>query len=361
MLKLAFLILIMIYTVFAYNISEISSGLLFEEMGIIQKQVSEWKVTTYINLTSYFSELDYVQSLVENVNIQCNILKGENKTEILCNRIVAELQDDIEELRRNNRYFIPAKPKRVRRGYLNIVGYAMKFLFGTMLESDAIYYTERINELEKTQIKSVTFSEKQATLLKSTFEKLNEVIPNLNEQNGMIQQLKDEVFILNKSFRQAEYFTRIHYLFEELAVYIKLAIDKVRRDQEKLFDITNAAYHGITHASIFDPHLLMDTIREISADLRGTMLPLPLMDHNLYKILALSDLVAVFVDDILIFESKLPLLATYMFKMYKVTAIPKWINNETISYITTEDELLIINDQRDKYFFLNLIQLKLNG
>lgn len=151
-----------------------------------------------------------------------------------------------------------------------------------------------------------------------------------------------------------------HALFEDLAVYIKISIDKVRRDQEKLFDITNSAYHGMVHTSIHDPHRLMEAIREISAELRGTMLPLPSTDHNLYKLLALSDLVAVFIDNILIFETSLPLIETYGFEIHKITSIPKLLEDKNIAYIKVENDLLVVSEQRDKYFFASEIQLKFN-
>lgn len=47
-----------------------------------------------------------------------------------------------------------------------------------------------------------------------------------------------------RSKKRTEYFTRIHYLFEDLSMYIKISLDKIRRDQQKLFVIINAVDYG---------------------------------------------------------------------------------------------------------------------
>lgn len=344
-----------------HNVTKIKPGLIFENIGSLQTQASSWKIVTYINLTTYFAELNYVESLVTEVEGQCNLLKETNETEVLCDKIIMEMKDDIMELRDNNRFFIPKRASRVKRGQLNIVGHGLKFLFGTMDSSDANYYYDHIRQLEQSETKTKTLISEHTSILSSTFEKLNEIIVNLNEQGGTMTELKDEIFTLKKSARRAEYFTRIHYLFDELTVYIKISTDKVRRDQQKLFDITTSAYHGLMHESIFNPHGLMDAMREISADLRGTMFPLPLMDSNLYRILALGELAAVYANNTLIFEIKAPLITAERYQIYKITTVPEHIRDHVYSYITPTDEMLVVADGREKYFFTNKIQLELDG
>lgn len=344
-----------------YTIKSLSPGLLYENIGSIQVKSSSWKITSYINLTIYFSELQYVQSLVENINQQCNLLRTEKDQEVLCDKIVRELEDDIRELEGTNKYFIPSTKNRVKRGQVNIVGSGMKFLFGTMDQSDADYYKAHIEAMEHGQETTNNILENQKTILSSTFDKLNEVVEHLNEQDQTMDQLKAEVEIMNRSHKKTEYFTRIHYLFDDLSIYIKISIDKVRRDQQKLFDIINAANYGLSHPSIFDPHELMNVIKEISTTLRETIFPLPLIDENLYKIISLGEFVAVFMGEILVFEVSIPLLDPIKFKMYKMTTIPEEIKNQTFSYIQPEGEILGMNEQADKYFFTDNIQLKIYG
>lgn len=130
-----------------HNITRVEPGLIFESVGSI------WKIVTYINMTTYFSELLYVESLVTGIEDQCNLLKRTNETETLCDTIAAELKDDIRELQENNKYFIPKRSNRSKRGHLNVVGHILKFLFGTMDNTDATLYRKHIDELEHSQKK----------------------------------------------------------------------------------------------------------------------------------------------------------------------------------------------------------------
>lgn len=360
-MKIATLLFFSLHAYAWHNVTKIESGFLFENIGSLQTQTSSWKIVSYINLTTYFSELAYVEELVVDIRNQCYLLKQSNETEVLCDKIVAEMANDIRELRENNKFFIPEKPRRQKRGAINIIGTALKFLFGTMDNSDAMYYQKHIHELEESRIKTSNIIENHTSILSSTFSKLNEIITHTNEQNRVIEELKNEIFVLNKSARKAEYFSRAHYLFDEAAAYIKIILDKVRADQQKLFDITTSAYRGLTHESIFDPHSLMEIMREISADLRGTMFPLPLMNSNLYKILSLGDLAAVYINNTLIFEITTPLITSEIFQIYKITSIPAEMSNSTYSYIMPVDEMLAVTENRGKYMYTNRIQLELNG
>lgn len=344
-----------------YNITKMEPGIIFENIGSLQVQASAWKIATYVNLSTYFTEFNYVTTLITNVEQQCNLLKGTDNTQILCDKIVAELNDDAKELEENNRFFVPRKSHRSKRGQINIVGHALKFLFGTMDNTDAIRYQNQIYELEKSQIKTKNMLSKQQTMMVSTFEKLNEVIESNNDHEKILKELEDEVSILIRSNAKAEYFTRIHYLFEDLAVYIKITVDKIRRDQIKLFDITTSAHHGLIHQSILNPEALMNTMKDISADLRGTMFPLPLLNENLYKILALGDFTAVYTENILIFEITTPLVTSEKFQIYKITTVPAEGPNHTYTYITPTDDMLVVTESREKYFYTNKIQLTLNG
>jgi hypothetical protein len=62
---------------------------------------------------------------------------------------------------------------RTKRGILDFVGDVLKFLFGTLMQSDAKEYNQHINELEKEQKEFLHISKEQMTVLKSTITSFN--------------------------------------------------------------------------------------------------------------------------------------------------------------------------------------------
>lgn len=66
-------------------------------------------------------------------------------------------------------------------------------------------------------------------------------------------------------------------------------------------------------------------------------------------------------ENILLFEIKIPLLNPTLFTIYKITPIPQKFDTGTFSYIKTENEVLAISEQRDQYLFIGDIQLKLDA
>ena len=62
-------------------------------------------------------------------------------------------------------FFQPEQTKRVKRGILNLGGYVLKFLFGTLTQSDAKKYTPHIQKLEDEHQSFLRISQEQMVVL----------------------------------------------------------------------------------------------------------------------------------------------------------------------------------------------------
>ena len=75
-------------------------------------------------------------------------------------RYVDQLKDIIAD-------YLSVKSERVKRGILDLGGDILKFLFGTLSQSDAERYTRHIHMLEEEQQSFLRVSQNQVIVLKS--------------------------------------------------------------------------------------------------------------------------------------------------------------------------------------------------
>ena len=74
----------------------------------------------------------------------------------------------------------PEQPKRVERGILNLGGYVLKFLFGTLTDLDAKKYMQHLQKLEDEQRSFLRISQEQMLVLKSAATSFIVVMQNVD-------------------------------------------------------------------------------------------------------------------------------------------------------------------------------------
>ena len=79
------------------------------------------------------------------------------------------------------------KSERVKRGILDIAGDILKFLFGTLPQSDAERYTHHIDTLEE-QKSFLRVSQDQVIVLKSAITSFNITIQNVNRNEKILNE-----------------------------------------------------------------------------------------------------------------------------------------------------------------------------
>ena len=172
--------------------------MLWKQVKAHQLQISDYcskiQNATWYPLTDCHAFVNYIRSKV---------------------RYVDRLRDIIAD-------YLFTSSERTKRGILDLGGDILKFLFGTLTQSDAKKYIEHIQKLEKDQQSFLRVSQEQMTVLKSailsfnlTMQKvnrneriLNEKLVRLNkvvveELNNMKAQI-DSVMILNENIQQVQ-------------------------------------------------------------------------------------------------------------------------------------------------------------
>jgi hypothetical protein len=128
----------------------------------------------------------------------------------------------VEQLKDIVADYLTSQHTRVKRGILDLGGDILKFLFGTLTQSDAKKYTQHIQKLENEQQSFLSISQEQMVVLKSATTSFNVTMQKVNrnertltenlqrlskmvvdELNQMRTQM-DSVMMLNENIQQIQ-------------------------------------------------------------------------------------------------------------------------------------------------------------
>ena len=96
-------------------------------------------------------------------------------------RYVEQLKDVIAD-------YVTAQPERIKRGLLDVGGYILKSLFGTLTQSYAQKYTQHIQELENEQQSFLCISHEQMIVLKSAIISFNLTMQKVNKNEKVFSE-----------------------------------------------------------------------------------------------------------------------------------------------------------------------------
>lgn len=166
--------------------------------------------------------------------------------------------------------------------------------------SDAEYYRTKVENFEKANFELETNYHHQSTIIKSAIEKLNETIDAVRKNTELSQNLKLDVEWIKTIQNRNVMYNQFRFLFDELSSYSEIVINKIRRDQDCLFDITQSARRGLIHDSLMNPEIMLSEMENIQLKLKNDRFPLELNKMNLYKILNLAEFIVYEADNIFI-------------------------------------------------------------
>lgn len=84
--------------------------------------------------------------------------------------------------------YLTAQTERIKRRLLDVAGDILKFLFGTLTQSDAQTYTQHIQELEHERQSSLRISQEQMIILKSAIISFNITTQKVNRNEKFLTE-----------------------------------------------------------------------------------------------------------------------------------------------------------------------------
>lgn len=325
-----------------YNWTKLNNAIIFEKLETIVLQSSQWIFVSNINLTTYTEEIQLATRLVNETKTQCKLLTKFNNENELCDSIVLQLETELDRIYNENEFIISddINPHKKRRAADTIA----KILYGSINKETAYNYFTDISSLAGASNKI-----KQITFLGNILEDITKSIFGINKYENLLNDMKEEVNVLNKSFKSENIYSRIHFLFNELSDYILLILSKIQRDQHKLINIIFSAKKGSLHHYLFDSNRMFSEMVSAEITLQDEHFPYPLKRSNMYKILDLSQFNAIIHKNIIIFEVRTPLTKNQKFDVYNTIPIPTLTTERKFEIIVPEHQIFLINKKRTHY------------
>lgn len=319
------------------------SGIYFEQLGTVKTYHTNWKLITYINLTTYNDDYEIISNIIKDIPKFCQNLFYSASCQTKLNDIFQTLED-INEFHIN--WFIPKQNKimRNKRGLINIIGNIQKTLFGVLSEEDAeLYLTEFKRQQEHDKMQDVIIK-KQTTLFQSALNMMNS---SLSSQSEAIEILLKRIMIMDGEYSYLKNEIVMNEIFNDLTIQLF----KFQNKQKLLVEAISIGQENPNNPNLIPPKMFYNELKKIKNSITASNLDLPLaLDENsIAMFYHISTAEARIIDNQLIISFTLPLINTNEFILYKSTSLPYKIMNDLYGYVIPVHDYVALDKFKDFY------------
>ena len=340
-----------------------NQSLYFDKISDMMLIKDEWKLVVYYNMKPYWQANQAFTTYLSSLRDTCDVIKEQ----VHCDVIQHQLQQDFSELEYYNQMLLsqhskarPARQsrRRRRRGLINGVGYMANSLFGVLDQSFAEQYRKDITLLQDNQDHLAQLWKNQTSIIEAEFNLLKRTEQTMNKQHKLIHEhiLDLEVAIdsiknnVEKSYIMSDYNTG--------GIIANNLLQNLKSIQNRLLDMITDIYHGRFNLHLLTPEQLTNELSIISTKLpKDVSLPIDNIHTELRKIYELLQVKTRMLEDILIFEIKIPLINRDTYELMQVTPVPKQVGTHMVSIIPISD-FIAINMRKDSYILMSELDVK---
>lgn len=327
-----------------YNIHplDLKTGLYIEELGVVKTFYTDWRLVTYVNLSVYEEEFQYLKDAVQKAHDVCNwwYRNITDECQVALNqtdKVLAEINEY------DTKWFIKKTNNtlnRKKRGLINIIGSLQKSLFGTLAEEDAQLYLKEFRNLRRHDRKQNDIIKRQTTLINSAINTMNITLRRANNIIGTFA--KPEKDLSNLSTR-----THTNAIFN----YILLLIVQFQSKQKLLIDAIGLSQGSANHPGLIPPAVFYNELQKIRTKITAQNLDLPLTlnENAISMFYHISTAEARIMEDQLIISFTLPLVNTKEYNLYKATSLPYKVRDNLYSYIVPQHEYVAMDVLKENY------------
>lgn len=356
------------------------SGLYFEEMAHLQVYHSEWAFVTYVNLSYFTVETDYLESTVGKIQEFCNKIKSEFTLPMpssTCDHVIPQLHSLLDEIKEySTKWFINRdynaeqryenefrgfrRRRRKKRGFLGTI---TKTMFGTLTEDEGTFYMEQINALKSRNLQQLELSKKQTTIFQESLKVLNNTMQSQSIQSEAVNKyLSDLGVVLRNVTIEANTAQVSNVLFNklsELVQYASLLLISLREKQRYFFEAITTKSKSF---QLISPRMFLNELEHVSLAVarQGLLLPIPLSGENLLKFYQLTTTEGRIVDNNLVVRFSIPLIENKKYTLFKVTSAPQRTDliNGTFKFIVPRNEFIAFDSFEEKFATLTVDEVK---
>lgn len=266
------------------------SGLYIEELAKVQLYFTSWYLTSYINLTIYNEEFEYINMSINKasdlcIDVQNFFLSGYSKYKDNCRSNIDQMKNMLEEIDEyNSKWFtkplINEENQRKKRAPMlgEFVGDIFSGLFGTLNQRDANLYLAEFKRLHfKNQIQD-TIIKKHTSYLQSTLNMLNNTILSQKDTvRKLTYNLQDIVRnTLKPHLIKEEQYTNVKAMLSELVEHITLLLIQFENKQKLFLNAITLGQNSPNNPNLLPPKMFMDEMSNIRSYILTKDLDLPL-------------------------------------------------------------------------------------
>lgn len=339
-----------------------STGIYYEHVGNIKLYNNRWTLLITSNIQQYKIQFKYIQSFVSQIHIICDHLKSNEIEPTVCNMFSSQINLTLSNLKVQNSLIdnllgVSSHNNRERRGLIDAVGNIAKQLFGTLDNTDAIYYDKQLKLLNENQNHIKNLFREQTTVYESNLESYNNTVKTWNQIDqwkGKLQEIIETINNQTSAIKLQNFFNDSTQKLSEMFSIFVILCEQYSTLQSHIIVMITSAMQGHLHPYIISSSELLNELLKFQAILEGDLhLPIPptFSKINLYyKIIQIH---AYFMQGKLNLILYIPLTSSRSYEIYKMTSIPKRINDSNFVFISLEKPFLIFDTLKQFYFLYN--------
>lgn len=343
-------------TITPYTITPIPSnaGIFYQNLGNVKIYSSYLSLLSFTNLTLYNEKF----LLVKNMHLKsielCQRCENINGQRIICKKSLQFLEFQIRQINQKIETIAhltdhTTQTSRKKRGLINGVSSALKWLFGTPDANDAQFYSNAIKSLQSKNRNTLNLMQQQIHVISSA----------IINYNNSIQSFKNNENKLNENIRNFNKFgktvsDRLNHIVSAQSTLGHINfLTELSLELNEEYDIIIAsilfAKQNILHPFVITPTNMKNELLQIKLK-PNVQFPLALEnDSEFHNYFSISKISVVYDNTNLIFAIRIPLIKTQSFTLYKLIPLPAKSNQSVFSYIDPTSPFLMLSITKTHY------------
>ncbi|XP_060806600.1 uncharacterized protein LOC132903168 [Amyelois transitella] len=311
-----------------------SPGIYFDQSLDVKFIHDSWNVVTYIDLSHIQPHLDNVEYLFERISKYCVSSQSSSKIQSDCtnslNSLESQHANNVKKFSSISYLVQVQQTKRSKRGLVDLGGSILKTFFGTLDASDAIIYTDAINQVQSSEKQLAHLMQDNIHVIKSTVSTFNSTMSKIKENES---RLNHNLNIIEKAFEtltnsndKLEMKSQLSLLLHSLeGIIMSLSFDIDDLNNAILFSKMN-----ILHPTVLSPQRLYEELELYKNNIpKHSELPVSLTLQNVHELINVSDIICYLHDNKLIIVVKVPLVLPQTYNLFHSIPLPTPYNSQT--------------------------------
>ncbi|XP_025832059.1 uncharacterized protein LOC112904948 [Agrilus planipennis] len=340
------------YTITAINSS---SGIFYNHLGKAKVTNQKFTLLTFVNVSHIDNHIQTINMLYYKSLGICNKLTSKH-IDFHCQNQLQYINTKLKFIK--NDYNIIAHQvigNRKKRGLVDGIGDAFKWLFGTPDAEDAQFYTDSIKSLIGNQKQTELLMQQQVRIVQSTISNFNNSLQILNQNT---KTLNENIMKFDEFISQTNSFEEKLQLENQISQHIITLVemtDEVQNILGKYIDGLSLVNKGIISYHILNPEDLRSELKTIS--IRHN-LPLEPTLENALVYFKLMKIKAFIKNELLVIAFEIPIVNSLLYDLYGLYPLftPHQSDPYLFSYIEPSKPYILLSVTRTVFSSLNNLQ-----